>query len=158
LCFLAGILLSGPGRASLMLLRYTNNANAIAWSSGVYAFVGLALAVPLAHALDSFGVALAFAITETAAIGLYPPLLVGRLFGFGAARHLLRSYAAGALAFALSYGMAAALLDGIAPNPITIALRLAAWSVVVLPLGLLLILPRAQLRRLAAPLARLRTS
>jgi O-antigen/teichoic acid export membrane protein len=157
LCFLAGILLSGPGRASLMLLRYTNNATAVAWSSSLYAFAGLALAVPLARVFDSFGVALAFAITETAAIGLYPPLLVSRLFGFGAARHLAASYLAGALAFALSFGVASALFGG-AASPVALALRLLVWAAIVLPLGLLLILPREQLRRLAAPLGRLRPS
>jgi O-antigen/teichoic acid export membrane protein len=154
LCFLAGILLSGPGRAALMLLRYTNNATAIAWSSSLYAFAGLALAVPLARIFDSFGVALAFAITETVAIGLYPPLLVSRLFGFGAARHLAGSYLAGAVAFALSYGVARALFGGAAEGPVALALRLLVWAAIVLPLGLLLILPREQLRRLAAPLGR----
>jgi O-antigen/teichoic acid export membrane protein len=151
-CFLIGILLSGPGRASLMLLRYTNNATAVAWSSSVYAFAGLALAVPLARVFDSFGVALAFAITETAAIGLYPPILVSRLFGFGAVRHLASSYLAGAVAFALSYGVASALFAGMADRPVTLALRLVLWAAIVGPLGLLLILPREQLRRLAAPL------
>ena len=147
LCFLAGILLSGPGRASLMLLRYTNNATAVAWSSGLYAFAGLALAVPLAKIFGGFGVALAFAITETVAIGLYPPLLVSRLLGFSAARHLAQSYLAGALAFAVSYGVASVLF-GAGEGPVTLALRLALWSAIVLPLGLLLILPRAQVRRL----------
>ena len=158
LCFLVGILLSGPGRASLMLLRYTNNASAVAWSSSLYAFAGLALAVPLARIYGSFGVALAFAITETAAIGLYPPLLVSRLFGFGAAGHLARSYLAGGVAFALSYGVASALFGGAAEGIIGLALRLLVWAAIVLPLGLVLVLPREHLRRLAAPLARLRPS
>ena len=125
LCFLAGILLSGPGRASLMLLRYTNNATAVAWSSGLYAFAGLALALPLAKIFGGFGVALAFAITETVAIGLYPPLLVSRLFGFGAARHLAQSYLAGAIAFAVSYGVASVLFAA-GEGPVTLALRLRA--------------------------------
>ena len=153
-CFLVGILLAGPGRASLMLLRYTNHAHAVAWSSCLYAFAGLLLAIPLARAFGSFGVALAFAITETVAIGLYPPLLVSRLFHFSATQHLLRSYLAGGVAFALSYGVASALFSA-TQGPVQIALRLALWSAIVLPLGALLILPREQHARLRRRLGRL---
>jgi O-antigen/teichoic acid export membrane protein len=158
LCFLAGILLSGPGRASLMLLRYTNNANAVAWSSGLYAFAGLALAVPFARIYGGFGVALAFAITETAAIGIYPPILVERLMGFGAARHVGMSYLACAVAFALSYGVAEAVFRDAPAAPVTLVLRIALWAVVVLPAGLFMALPREQRHRLARPLARLMPS
>jgi hypothetical protein len=92
-------------------------------------------------------VAVAFAITETAAIGFYPPLLVSRLCGFSAARHLAQSYLAGAAAFALSFGVAS-LLFAAGEGPVALALRLALWGAIVLPLGLVLILPRAQMRRL----------
>jgi O-antigen/teichoic acid export membrane protein len=152
LSFLIGIMLAAPGRASLMLLRYTNNANAVAWSSAAYAFGGLALMVPLASHWGGFGVALAFAITETAAIGLYPPIVVSRTFHFGAARHLGESYLAGALAFAVSYGAAAALFAGMAPHPLSILLRLLAWAACALPSSVFLVLSREQRRRLAAPL------
>lgn len=155
LSFLAGILLSGPGRASQMLLRYTNDAAAIAWSSSLYAFAGLALAIPLARVWGSVGVASAFAITETAAIGVYPTLLVERRFGFGAARHLAQSYLAGLAAFVLSYAMAEMLFREAAPEPVPLAIRIAVWAALVLPVALLVVLPREQRRRLAGPLARL---
>ncbi len=150
LIFLAGIFLSGPGRAALMLLRYTNHAHAIAWSNGLYAGAGMALAVPLAAAYASHGVALAFAVTETVAIGLYPPILVRLLFGFGAARHLLLSYLAGGLAFALSFGVASLLFGSPAIGAVALAVRLVAWSVIVLPLAALLVVPRAPYARLRA--------
>lgn len=165
LCFLAGIFLSGPGRASLMLLRYTNHARAIVWSSGLYAFAGMLLAVPLAAHYASFGVALAFAITETIAIGLYPPILVSMLFRFGAVRHLLLSYLAGGIAFAVSYGTASALFPSPEIGPLALAARLAAWTAIVLPPAALVMLPREQrarvaiaVRRCIAPAGRTRTS
>jgi O-antigen/teichoic acid export membrane protein len=149
--FLAGIFLSGPGRASLMLLRYTNHARAIAWSSGLYAGAGMALAVPLAAHYASLGVALAFAVTETVAIGLYPPILVSMLFGFGVVRHLALSYLAGGLAFALSFGVASVLFGGAVISAPALVVRLLVWSAIVLPLAALLVLARA-------PYARLRVS
>lgn len=154
--FLAGIFLSGPGRASLMLLRYTNHARAIAWSSLLYAGAGLLLAIPLGHSYASLGVALAFAITETIAIGLYPPFLVDMLFGFGAMRHLLASYAAGGLAFALSFGVASALLHAGPIGFVALGVRLALWGIIVLPLAALMVLPRAPYGRLGAWLRRRR--
>ena len=155
LCFLAGILLSGPGRASLMLLRYTNNATAVAWSSCAFAFGGMALSIPLAHLYGGFGVALAFAVTETVAVGLYPPILVERLFGFSALRHLGESYFVGAVVFALSYGVADALFAGVPARPLALALRVAVWAIVALPAALVVVLRREHRRRLARPLVRL---
>jgi O-antigen/teichoic acid export membrane protein len=149
LIFLAGIYFSSPGRASLMLLRYTNHARSIAWANGVYSVGGLMLAVLLARPLGGVGVAAAYAFTEVVGIGLYPPLMVKRRFGFSAFRHMLQSFLMGACGFAVSYAVAVpAFMDVRGGGILALAPRAVLWAAVVLPVGVLLIVPRAQRDRL----------
>lgn len=155
LCFLAGIAFSSPGRAALMLLRYTNHARAIAWANSVYSIGGLALAVVLAWPLGGWGVALGFALTETLGVGVYPLLMVERRFHFGAVRYLLNSFLTGAAAFALSYAVAWLLFHHAEIGLFGLALRAAVWAGLVIPPAIILILPREQRARLLAVLSRL---
>ncbi len=152
-CFLAGILLSAPGRASLSLLRYTNHGHAIALSSCAYSIGGLLLSLALVGRLDGVGIALAFAITETLAIGIYPPLMVGKLFGFPAARQLGQSYLAAGGGFLLSYAVARILFTADL-GAVALGLRLAIWAAVVGPFCVALLVPRAHRARCAAALRR----
>jgi O-antigen/teichoic acid export membrane protein len=154
LAFLAGIYFSSPGRASLMLLRYTNHARAIAWANGVYSIGGLMLAILLAWRLDGLGVASAFAFTELVGIGLYPPYVVQRQFRFSAFSHLLHSLLIGGCAFALSYAVAHLLFANVQLGFVQLVVRLAIWAAVVLPPGIVLILRRGQRTRLFAKLGR----
>jgi O-antigen/teichoic acid export membrane protein len=137
-----------------MLLRYTNHAYATAIASCGYAIGGLALAVPLAWMFGGLGVAVAFTTTEILAVGLFPPLMVGARFRFGAFRHLLNSYFAGALAFLVSYVPAQFLFAVGKADLAGIVLRLALWAGIVIPLGVALALPRTRRRQLFADIRR----
>jgi O-antigen/teichoic acid export membrane protein len=148
LCFLAGIFLAAPGRVSLMLLRYTNHAYAVAFASCAHSIGGLVLALVLVRPLGGFGVALALAITETLGIGIYSPVAVGNLFRFGALQHVATSYLAGACALALSYIVARQLFGGAEIGVVGLGIRLAAWGAIVSPLGIMCALSSAQRARL----------
>jgi O-antigen/teichoic acid export membrane protein len=158
LWFLAGIFLSAPGRASLMLLRYSNHANSIAIANCAQAAGGLLLSLLLVPRLGALGAAIGFAITEIVAVGLYPPIIVGVRFGFGALRHVLGSFAAGAGAFAVSYAAAWWLVDPASDNLFVLARELVLWGLLIAPAAALLILPRAQRARLFAAVRRPRAS
>lgn len=147
-CFLAGIFLSAPGRASLMLLRYTNHAYAIAIAYCTYAIGGLLLSFGLVYPLGIIGVALAFAVAETLSIGIYPALTVGTVFHFSASGHLLKSYAAGAGAFAMSYVVAYVLFKGDVLDIPSLIVRIAVWACFALPVSASFVLSRDQRARL----------
>ena len=154
LCFLVGILLSGPGRASLMLLRYTNNANAVALLEqplrlrriGARRAVGAHLrrlrrGARLRHHRDGGD-------RPLSADPRQPPL---RLWRGAASRDELSRGRSGVRAELRRRQRALRRRGRGSP---ALALRLLVWAAIVLPLGLLLILSREQLRRLAAPLGR----
>lgn len=154
ICFLVGIYFSSPGRASLMLLRYTNYARPIAWANSVWSLGGLALAVALASPLDGVGIALGFAVTEIIGVGFLPPLAVERRFRFGAWSHLLNSFLAGGLAFAVSFAPAYLLFWGAHIGVLQLALRGGFWGIAVLPPIILIVLPHSERQRLIARLFR----
>ncbi|HWI28732.1 MAG TPA: hypothetical protein VN668_17280 [Stellaceae bacterium] len=153
-CFLVGIYFSSPGRASLMLLRYTNHARPIAWANSVWSLAGLALAVALAWPLDGVGVALGFAVTEMLGAGLLPPLAVEQRFRFSAWSHLLNSFLAGGLAFVVSFAAAYLLFGNAQIGVLQLALRAGLWALAVLPPLILIALPHSERQRLIARLFR----
>jgi O-antigen/teichoic acid export membrane protein len=142
--FLAGIFLSAPGRASLMLLRYANYAGPIAIANICQAMGGLLLVILLVPRFGGTGAAASFAVTEALAIGLYPALVVRSQFGFSALRHLAVSLSVGAVVFVASYAVAAAVFDGGAHGLVSLFAKGALWGVAILPFGYFLILSRAQ--------------
>jgi O-antigen/teichoic acid export membrane protein len=162
LCFLIGIYFSAPGRASLMLLRYTNHPRAIGWANSLYSLGGILLAMALAWPLGALGVALGFAAMEALGLGFYPPFAVERRFRFSAMRHLLNSFSAGSLAFLLSFAVAYALFDGTHLGLsdgthlglMQIVLRVGVWGMLLGPIVVILALSQTHRVRLFAQLGR----
>jgi hypothetical protein len=155
LCFLAGIFFAAPGRISLMLLRYTNHAYAVAFASCFYSIGGLALALVLARPLEGLGVAIALALTEVLGIGIYPTFAASNLFHFRALRHLIGSYVAGLCAFVLSYLLAQALFESAVLEAAGLAGRLALWGVLSSPICAVCALSPTQRARLVSSASRL---
>jgi O-antigen/teichoic acid export membrane protein len=154
LCFLLGIFLASPGRPALMLLSYTSNARAIAVANSFYAIFGLILSLIFAGPWGALGVVVALSVTETLGIGFYPPLYVSARFGFSALRHWFGSYLAGGSVFALSYAVAAELAPQGPGGALGIALRGAAWAVILAPPTLFFLLPQTRRARLLGTLRR----
>jgi hypothetical protein len=144
LWFLAGVFVSAPGRVSLMLLRYTNRPLPIAVANTLQSAGGLLVAILLVPFWGVTAAAAAFAVTEALAVGIYPAVRVQSILGFGAARHILGSLAAGALAFVVSWGAATALFAAAGTGIATLIGKLLLWGVAVSPACLFLLLSREQ--------------
>lgn len=152
--FLLGIVGAGPGQASIMLLRYTNRPRPLAMAWLGQSVAGLLLASVLYPLYGVDGAALAFSICQLIALGVFLPLVVQRLHGFSATKHLLASYAAGLLAFALSYLAAITVFAFPVPGFAGLGLKGAAWGAVMAVPALLLILPAARRRTIVNRLRR----
>src|SRR6185312_2409701 len=143
LCLLAAIFLAAPGQASMSLLRYSHHPRPIGVASLAYSCGGLLLCFILVPQIGVIGAAIAFMITESLAIGIYQPIVVGSLFGFGAVRHILGSYAAGLCTFVPSFAIATALFTAPGTGLIGIFLRVALWAAVATPIAALLAMTSA---------------
>jgi O-antigen/teichoic acid export membrane protein len=154
LWFLAGVFVSAPGRVSLMLLRYTNRPLPIAIANTLQSAGGLLVAVLLVPFWGVTAAAAAFAVTEALAVGVFPAVRVQSILGFGAARHILASLAAGALAFAVSWGAATALFAAAGTGIATLVGKLLLWGLAVSPACFFLLLSRDQRAQLFSSMRR----
>jgi O-antigen/teichoic acid export membrane protein len=152
LCFLAGIFISAPGRVSLMLLRYSNQARPIAIANTAQSVGGIVAAVAFLPLYGVTAAVAAFAVAEALAVGIYPALVVRSTFGFGAARHMLHSLVPGAAVFLVSYALAAALFQGAPAEPMALGVRAIAWAVIMGSAAGILIGARAIVARFRPPI------
>jgi len=155
--FLAGIFLAGPGQAAMMLLKYSNVPRPCAAAWAGHSVGGLILCLLFVPTLGVAGAALAFMISEAAAMSVFLPLVVQRTFGFGAAAFWARSYATGLAAFAVSYTVGEFIFSfGGEGGLVVILLKVALWGAAVLPAVGLIILTPAQRSALLARFSRRR--
>jgi O-antigen/teichoic acid export membrane protein len=143
--FFIGMFLAAPGQAAMVLLKFTNEPRPCAAAWAFHAVGGLLLCALLVPRVGVAGAAAGFAVSEALAFSLYLQLVVQRKFGFSAWRHWARSYAAGGAAFALSCGVAFAVIPR---SPAVGLVELlgwsALWAAIVLPPAFFLFLTRAQ--------------